>query len=49
MFYIDEQAMLHFIPFDTDNTLVTSLILADTGEQDPLAFGRESSPPLLVK
>jgi spore coat protein CotH len=49
MFYIDEQAMLHFIPFDTDNTLGTSLIVADTGEQNPLTFGPEDTSPLLVK
>jgi spore coat protein CotH len=49
MFYIDEQAMLHFIPFDTDNTLGTSLLVADVGEQDPLAFGRESTTPMLIK
>jgi hypothetical protein len=49
LFYIDEQAMLHFIPFDTDNALGTSLFVADVGEQDPLSFGLESTTPKLVK
>lgn len=48
MFYIDENAVLHFIPFDTDNTLGTSLFVDDVGERDPFIFGRISTTPLLV-
>ncbi len=48
MFYIDESAVLHFIPFDTDNTLGTSLFVDDVGKQDPFEFGRQSTTPLLV-
>lgn len=48
MFYIDESEVLHFIPFDTDNALGTSLLVDDVGERDPFVFGREESTPLLV-
>ncbi|TRY34049.1 CotH kinase family protein [Aliiglaciecola sp. M165] len=48
MFYIDEQAVLHFIPFDTDNTLGTSLFVDDVGERDPFIFGRLATTPSLV-
>ncbi len=50
MFYIDEREVLHFIPFDTDNTLGTSLIVSDAGEQNPFEFGlSRSAPPLVTK
>jgi spore coat protein H len=48
MFYIDEQVVLHFIPFDLDNALGTSLFVDDVGERDPMIFGRTSSEPMLV-
>lgn len=48
MFYIDENEILHLIPFDTDNALGTSLLVDDTGEQDPFAFGSQENTPLLV-
>lgn len=48
MFYIDESAVLHFIPFDTDNAMGTSLLVEDVGEQNPFEFGRTSTTPLLV-
>ncbi|MFT4940121.1 MAG: spore coat protein H [Paraglaciecola sp.] len=48
MFYIDESEVLHFIPFDTDNAMGTSLLVADVGERDPFFFGREETTPLLV-
>lgn len=48
MFYIDESAVLHFIPFDTDNALGTSLLVDDVGERNPFEFGRQSTTPLLV-
>lgn len=50
MFYIDEREVLHFIPFDTDNTLGTSLIVDDVGERDPFEFGTSRlAPPLVTK
>lgn len=49
MFYIDESAVLHFIPFDTDNTMGTSLITSDVGEQNPLEFGQSNNTPLLIE
>lgn len=48
MFYIDESAVLHFIPFDTDNAMGTSLLVEDVGEQNPFEFGRQSTTPLLI-
>lgn len=48
MFYIDENEVLHFIPFDTDNALGNSFFVDDAGTHDPFAFGREGSSPLLV-
>jgi hypothetical protein len=48
MFYIDEYEVLHFIPFDTDNTLGTSLLVDDVGERDPFIFGRKETTPLLI-
>ena len=48
MFYIDESAVLHFIPFDTDNTLGTSLITSDAGERNPMEFGQSNNTPMLV-
>ena len=47
-FYIDEQVVMHFIPYDTDNTLGTSLIVSDVGEQDPVNFSTVENAPLLV-
>ena len=50
LFYIDEQEVLHFIPYDTDNTLGTSLLMDDSGEQSTLAFGEGNNiPPLVTK
>lgn len=49
MFYIDEDAVLHFIPFDTDNALGTSLFVEDVGERDPLNFGRQNTTPRLLQ
>lgn len=48
MFYIDEQEVLHFIPFDTDNTLGTSLLMDDSGEQSTVSFGASNNTPMLV-
>lgn len=49
MFYIDEEAVLHFIPFDTDNALGTSLFVEDVGERDPFNFGRQNTIPILLQ
>ncbi len=50
LFYIDEQEVLHFIPYDTDNTLGTSLLMDDSGEQSTASFGNSSHiPPLVTK
>jgi spore coat protein H len=50
LFYIDEQEVLHFIPYDTDNTLGTSLLMDDSGEQSTVSFGTGSNiPPLITK
>lgn len=50
MFYIDEQEIIHFIPFDTDNTLGTSAIVRDSGEQSTVQFGvSDNTPPLITK
>jgi hypothetical protein len=46
--YIDESDVLHLIPYDTDNTLGTSLLVDDSGEQDPLNYALPSNAPLLV-
>lgn len=35
---------VYFIPFDYDNTLGTSYMLADAGRQDPLNWGDNSNP-----
>lgn len=47
--YFDESELMHFIPYDTDNALGTSLIIADSGEQNPLDFASKENTPLLVK
>lgn len=48
LFYVDEAEVIHFIPFDTDNTLGTSAIVNDSGEQVPAQFGLNENTPLLV-
>jgi hypothetical protein len=48
--YFDEQAKMHWIPYDFDNTLGTSFIVKDAGKQDVLRWGSvNSSRPLLAK
>lgn len=47
--YIDEREVMHFVPYDTDNTLGTSLFVDDVGERNPLEFGLDEKAPLLVK
>ncbi|MGL1958060.1 MAG: CotH kinase family protein [Colwellia sp.] len=46
--YFDESQVMHFIPYDTDNALGTSLIVADSGKQDPINFASTENTPLLV-
>ncbi len=47
--YFDESQMMHFVPYDTDNALGTSLIVSDSGEQNPINFASNENAPLLVK
>ena len=46
--YFDEAEVMHFIPYDTDNTLGTSAIVDDSGVQDPTNFASAENTPLLV-
>ncbi len=46
-FYFDSAGKFYFIPYDYDNTLGTSLIMANSGTQDVLNWGNDSQP--LVK
>ena len=46
--YFDEAEIMHFIPYDTDNTLGTSEIVEDSGVQDPTNFASAENTPLLV-
>jgi hypothetical protein len=46
--YFDEAEVMHFIPYDTDNTLGTSIIVEDSGTQDPIVFASAENTPLLV-
>lgn len=46
-FYFDAGNKFYFIPFDYDNTLGTSLLMANSGTQDLLSWGKSSNP--LVK
>lgn len=36
-FYFDAAGKFYFIPYDYDNTLGTSLLMANSGIQDPLS------------
>lgn len=47
--YIDESEVMHFVPYDMDNTLGTSNIVNDSGKQDPIHFTDSAREPLLVK
>jgi spore coat protein CotH len=39
-FYFDAAGKFYFIPYDYDNTLGTSLLMTDSGIQDPLNWGK---------
>lgn len=46
-FYFDSDGKAYFIPYDYDNSLGTSSIVANSGTQDPLNWGDNAKP--LVK
>lgn len=48
-FYFDAAGKFYFIPYDYDNTLGTSLLMADSGIQDPLNWGKNADNPLVAK
>ena len=43
-FYFDPNGQFYFIPYDYDNTLGTSLLMKDSGKQDPINWGNNSHP-----
>ena len=47
-FYFDTDDRFYFIPYDYDNTLGTSLLMANSGTQDLLNWG-QSTNPLVAK
>ena len=48
-FYFDSDDKFYFIPYDYDNTLGTSLLMVDSGLQNPLQWGKSSENPLVAK
>ena len=48
-FYFASNGKAYFIPYDYDNTLGTSLIVGNSGLQDPLNWGPTSGRPLVTK
>ncbi|GGP01247.1 hypothetical protein GCM10010992_01040 [Cloacibacterium rupense] len=48
-FYFDAAGKFYFIPYDYDNTLGTSLMMKDSGIQDPLNWGNNVEHPLVAK
>ena len=48
-FYLDSHEKAWFIPFDLDNIMGTSVVLEDTGTQNPLTWGPPSGRPLVNK
>lgn len=48
-FYFDSDDKFYFIPYDYDNTLGTSLLMMDSGLQNPLQWGKSSENPLVAK
>ena len=48
-FYFDADGKFYFIPYDYDNTLGTSLEMADSGTQNPLDWGKSTENPLVAK
>ena len=48
-FYFDAAGKFYFIPYDYDNTLGTSLLMTDSGIQNPLTWGKSDQNPLVYK
>lgn len=48
-FYFDSDNKFYFVPYDYDNTLGTSLLMADSGLQNPLQWGNDTENPLVAK
>lgn len=48
-FYFAGNGKAYFIPYDYDNTLGTSLLIANSGTQDPLTWGPMDNRPLVTK
>ncbi len=48
-FYFDPAGKFYFIPYDYDNVLGTSLLMNDSGKQDPLNWGKNDAQPLVSK
>ncbi|HEX9981470.1 MAG TPA: CotH kinase family protein [Flavobacterium sp.] len=48
-FYFATDGKAYFIPYDYDNTLGTSQIMANSGIQNPLNWGQASNRPLITK
>lgn len=48
-FYFAPNGKAYFIPYDYDNTLGTSLLINNTGTQNPLSWGNMSQRPLVTK
>lgn len=48
-FYFAANGKAYFIPYDYDNTLGTSQIIANAGTQNPLIWGKMTQRPLLTK
>lgn len=48
-FYFAGNGKAYFIPYDYDNTLGTSSLLANSGTQNPLVWGPPNNRPLLTK
>ena len=48
-FYFAPNGKAYFIPYDYDNTLGTSLLMNNSGTQNPLTWGNMSQRPLVTK
>lgn len=48
-FYFDTNGKFYFIPYDYDNTLGTSLLMPDSGRQNPYQWGKNAENPLVAK
>ena len=48
-FYMAPDGKVYFIPYDYDNTLGTSMLMPNSGTQNPLNWGPASGRPLITK